>query len=104
MSGRGLGFTGGTVDKLESLDGYRVTLEPQDFLEQVEKINVSIRKLNITKKGKFSPFGHEYYFFRDIQARITDNAISVTDDFCFTLTINAKKIIEWAGDFIIVLI
>ena len=69
-----------------------------------EKINVSIRKLNITKKGKFSPFGHEYYFFRDIQARITDNAISVTDDFCFTLTINAKKIIEWAGDFIIVLI
>ena len=38
MSGRGLGFTGGTVDKLESLTGYNVTQNPQEFLSQVQKI------------------------------------------------------------------
>ena len=36
MSGRGLGHTGGTVDKLESIPGYRVTMEREEFLQQVE--------------------------------------------------------------------
>lgn len=38
MSGRGLGHTGGTVDKLESIPGYRTVLSPEAFLRQVEKI------------------------------------------------------------------
>ena len=66
MSGRGLGFTGGTVDKLESLDGYKVTLEPKDFLEQVEKINVSV----IGQSGNLAPADKKLYALRDVTATI----------------------------------
>lgn len=37
MSGRGLGFTGGTVDKLESIPGYKTNIEVKDFIENVKK-------------------------------------------------------------------
>jgi len=40
MSGRGLGHTGGTVDKLESIPGYKVSLSPEEFREQVHKVGV----------------------------------------------------------------
>lgn len=42
MSGRGLGFTGGTVDKLESLGSYRSSLSSEEFLSQVEKIGIAV--------------------------------------------------------------
>ena len=42
MSGRGLGFTGGTIDKLESIPGFNVNLTMQDFIKQVREINVAI--------------------------------------------------------------
>ena len=42
MSGRGLGHTGGTVDKLESIPGYKTVLSPEAFLRQVEKIGIAI--------------------------------------------------------------
>lgn len=42
MSGRGLGFTGGTLDKLESIPGMSVTLQPKDFIDTVNKVGMSI--------------------------------------------------------------
>ncbi|MDP8911121.1 MAG: hypothetical protein M3M94_03530, partial [Actinomycetota bacterium] len=42
MSGRGLGHTGGTLDKLESIPGLRVDLTPQEFVEQVRKVGVAV--------------------------------------------------------------
>ena len=42
MSGRGLGHTGGTVDKLESITGYNTTLTNEEFLNQVENVGVAI--------------------------------------------------------------
>lgn len=42
MSGRGLGFTGGTVDKLESIPGFRTTLEPEEFLRQVNELGIAV--------------------------------------------------------------
>lgn len=42
MSGRGLGFTGGTIDKLESIPGFKVELSQQDFLQQVKNIGISV--------------------------------------------------------------
>ena len=42
MSGRGLGFTGGTLDKLESIPGMSITLEPKDFIETVNNVGMSI--------------------------------------------------------------
>lgn len=42
MSGRGLGFTGGTIDKLESIPGFRVNLDKNEFIEQIDKIGMAI--------------------------------------------------------------
>ena len=42
MSGRGLGHTGGTIDKLESIKGYQVERSQEDFIEQVQDIGVSV--------------------------------------------------------------
>ncbi len=51
MSGRGLGHTGGTVDKLESIPGYQVEIEPQRFVEQVNTIGVSL----VGQTGELAP-------------------------------------------------
>ncbi|MDD2392410.1 MAG: thymidine phosphorylase, partial [Bacilli bacterium] len=42
MSGRGLGFTGGTIDKLESIEGFKVDLTKEEFLEQLKKVNMVV--------------------------------------------------------------
>src|SRR4029077_15748335 len=42
MSGRGLGHTGGTLDKLESIPGFRVELSTEEFLEQVREVGLAI--------------------------------------------------------------
>ena len=42
MSGRGLGFTGGTVDKLESIPGYKTEIPVNEFIENVKKIGISV--------------------------------------------------------------
>ena len=66
MSGRGLGFTGGTVDKLESLTGYKVAQQPQEFLEQVEKISVSV----VGQSGNLAPADKKLYALRDVTATV----------------------------------
>lgn len=66
MSGRGLGFTGGTVDKLESLTGYRVAQNPQEFLEQVEKISISV----VGQSGNLAPADKKLYALRDVTATV----------------------------------
>ena len=50
MSGRGLGHTGGTLDKLESISGMKIELDMQDFVKQVNEIKLSI----IGQTGKLS--------------------------------------------------
>src|SRR5256885_15911405 len=42
MSGRGLGFSGGTLDKLESIAGYRVDLSTKEFAAQLERIGIVV--------------------------------------------------------------
>lgn len=42
MSGRGLGYTGGTIDKLESIPGFKVNLSKEEFISQIEKIGMAI--------------------------------------------------------------
>lgn len=42
MSGRGLGFTGGTLDKLESIPGFRIDLSQKDFFEAVKTKGLSV--------------------------------------------------------------
>jgi pyrimidine-nucleoside phosphorylase len=66
MSGRGLGHTGGTVDKLESFPGYDTSLSPEDFLAQVEKIGISV----IGQSGNFAPADKKLYALRDVTATV----------------------------------
>lgn len=66
MSGRGLGHTGGTVDKLESFPGYKTSLSAEDFLSQVERIGVAV----IGQSGNLAPADKKLYALRDVTATI----------------------------------
>lgn len=61
MSGRGLGHTGGTIDKLESIPGFRVEMPPQDFLEQVKKNHIAL----VGQSGNMTPADKKIYALRD---------------------------------------
>lgn len=61
MSGRGLGFTGGTVDKLESIPGYRTDIDMDTFVENVEKIGISM----ISQTLNLAPADKKIYALRD---------------------------------------
>ena len=56
MSGRGLGHTGGTIDKLESIPGFTVNLSEQEFLDQVNDIGVAITSQTEESKIYVDPY------------------------------------------------
>ena len=66
MSGKGLGFTGGTIDKLESIDGYKTNIKRQDFLNQVNKIGISL----ISQSENLVPADKKIYALRDVTATV----------------------------------
>lgn len=66
MSGRGLGHTGGTVDKLESFPGYKTSLTPEEFRAQVGKIGVAV----IGQSGNLAPADKKLYALRDVTATV----------------------------------
>lgn len=68
MSGRGLGFTGGTADKLEAIPGYNVNISIEEFKENVRKIGISL----ITQTLNLAPADKKIYALRDTIA-CTDN-------------------------------
>ncbi len=61
MSGRGLGFTGGTVDKLESIPGYQTGIEMKQFIENVKQIGISM----ISQTLNLAPADKKLYALRD---------------------------------------
>jgi pyrimidine-nucleoside phosphorylase len=66
MSGRGLGHTGGTVDKLEAIPGFQVELTQAAFTEQVNRIGVSV----ISQSGNITPADKLLYGLRDVTATV----------------------------------
>ena len=61
MSGRGLGYTGGTIDKLESIPGYRTNIDEKEFIQNVKKIGISL----IGQTLNLAPADKKIYALRD---------------------------------------
>ena len=68
MSGRGLGHTGGTIDKLESIPGFKVDISEKDFVKQVNDIGISI----ISQTGNIAPADKKIYALRDTTATVSN--------------------------------
>jgi pyrimidine-nucleoside phosphorylase len=66
MSGRGLGHTGGTIDKLSSIPGFRVELSREDFIAQVNKIGLAV----VAQSGNLVPADKKLYSLRDVTATV----------------------------------
>lgn len=66
MSGRGLGFTGGTLDKLESIPNMCISLSPEAFLKQVQDIGIAI----VGQTGNLVPADKKLYALRDVTGTV----------------------------------
>lgn len=66
MSGRGLGHTGGTIDKLESVEGFHVEIENEEFINLVNKNKIAV----IGQSGNLTPADKKLYALRDVTATV----------------------------------
>ncbi|HEY9569429.1 MAG TPA: pyrimidine-nucleoside phosphorylase, partial [Metalysinibacillus sp.] len=67
MSGRGLGHTGGTIDKLEAIEGFHVELSTEDFTKQVNEIKMAV----IGQSGNLTPADKKIYALRDVTGTVS---------------------------------
>lgn len=81
MSGRGLGFTGGTVDKLESIPGFRTTLKESEFFSLVNDNGISV----IGQTGSIAPADKKIYALRDVTGTVENLSL-------ITASIMSKKL------------
>lgn len=90
MSGRGLGYTGGTIDKLESIPGYRTDISIEEFKQNVKKIGISL----IGQTMNLAPADKKIYALRD--------AISATESIpLIASSIMSKKIAAGADKIVL---
>ena len=66
MSGRGLGHTGGTIDKLESIEGFNTSIDNKAFIKQVNKINIAL----VSQTGNLVPADKKIYALRDVTGTV----------------------------------
>lgn len=66
MSGRGLGHTGGTIDKLESIEGFNTKIDEDKFIKQVNDINIAL----VGQTGNLVPADKKIYALRDVTGTV----------------------------------
>ena len=89
MSGRGLGFTGGTVDKLESIPGYKTDIDIHKFVENVEKIGISM----ISQTLNLAPADKKLYSLRDSIACVESIPLIASSIMSKKIASGAQKIV-----------
>ncbi|MFZ5878926.1 MAG: thymidine phosphorylase [Chloroflexota bacterium] len=78
MSGRGLGFTGGTLDKLESIPGYRVNLTMQEFEKQLKEIGIVLTG----QSAELAPADAKLYALRDVTGTVPSIPLIASSIMC----------------------
>ena len=89
MSGRGLGLTGGTIDKLESIPGYQVYRSEQEMMDQVSKIGVVV----CSTTEDITPLDQKTYALRDVTGTVSSIPL-------IAISIMSKKIAGGAKNFV----
>lgn len=89
MSGRGLGHTGGTIDKLESIPGFMVNMSESNFLDQINKINVAITSQteNIAIADK------KIYALRDVTGTVESIPLIASSIMSKKIALGTKKLV-----------
>ena len=77
MSGRGLGHTGGTIDKLESIPGFNTSLSEEAFVKQVNDIGIAITG----QTGNLAPADKKIYALRDVTATVENISLIASGAF-----------------------
>ena len=89
MSGRGLGFTGGTIDKLESIDGFKTELSPKDFFEQARKSGIVV----VGQSASLAPADKKLYALRDVTATVESIPLIASSIMSKKIASGAKSIV-----------
>ena len=90
MSGRGLGFTGGTIDKLESIPGFRTAIDDKEFYDIVNRTGLAV----IGQSGEIAPADKKLYALRDVTATVDSIpliATSITVSYTHLMFNKTKK-------------
>lgn len=89
MSGRGLGYTGGTIDKLESIPGYRIDLSDEEVIKQTQDIGIVITG----QTASLAPMDKEIYALRDVTATVSSIPLIATSIMSKKIAGGADKIL-----------
>ena len=89
MSGRGLGYTGGTIDKLESIPGYRIDLKDEEIIKQVHDINLVVTG----QTAYLVPMDKAIYALRDVTSTVSSIPLIASSIMSKKIAAGADKIL-----------